>query len=447
MKAEINLVCLQNENGFIQCYKDLVDSNSDSSKYHSLLGNAFTMIDSQEQAIQSYEFAVELNPHDLTTVSKLGDALLLTSKYEQALGHFENVLRNQPNNFDLRKEIIGLYTKLNRPEALLILDDSVQILKGKILNDNRLNQNRIESLLGFANIYKRIGQLDKYESTLIFIKQHHLEVVEKLNFHSYDDRILQGKRFVSSICLKLGEHYRDVENVVKSVTLFEEALSFDTENEDAILGLVRYYQHVGQIEECKKYCAMLDCVETQMMLAKIKESETDFNGAINIYDNILSHNTDNFHVMSLIIPLFFRTGKIEQAKQLLEKFDETNLDPHISYSKGLYYRFSGQYLKAIEHFNLCRCHGMLQIKSLRQMIEIYIDIDRAYLWKEQIIDENMYNNLEAAKHLLNELMSLCVPSWDIVVYECYIIFRENSKCYQDIVSKLSEILEEDKVSV
>lgn len=369
----------------------------------------------------------------------------MSHKYEEAIAHYENVLRNQPNNFNLRKEIIELYAKLNRPEAFSILNDSVKSLKEYLLSDNSLTENGINRLLELTEFYKQLNQIEEYVTSLVFAKQQQLKAVQRFQQHSHDDRITRSKYLMSSICVKLGDHFKSVGNDMKSVELYNESVSFDPDNRHALVGLMRYHKLKENIVECKKYCTMMDCVEAKMILANIKEMENDFEGAIKIYNEILSEDTTEFLVLSLLVPLLFRSGQIERVEHILAKYDDMQLVAGIAYAKGLYFRLTGQALKSIQHFNLCRGDKDWRANSLRHMIEIYTEIDDVHLYGDSTLNEERSKNFEVAKHLLDELSSVCDAPNDVTFYNCYISFKGCPAQCREHIPILETILDDDKV--
>ena len=95
---------------------------------YSMLGDAYIAIQEPERAIEAYEQSLAKNPSDKRLAEKMGKALVKTHQYGKAIAYYREVVKNK-SCADLKLDLAELYMRVkqyDKAESTL-----VQELQGK----------------------------------------------------------------------------------------------------------------------------------------------------------------------------------------------------------------------------------------------------------------------------------------------------------------------------
>ena len=167
IKADILLNFLRDKEGYTQCFQKLVDSDRQSAKYHSMLGEAYLKILNPEMAVASFEASYRLDPTNSKLRARIGKALIATHEYHRAIDFYESALKDavqkhRSNNSNdssfnsLSHDLARLYMKLSRS------DSAINTLE-KALSYNQPSPSSSSSSLSSSNQISSQSQRDLHD--------------------------------------------------------------------------------------------------------------------------------------------------------------------------------------------------------------------------------------------------------------------------------------------
>ncbi|XP_067824088.1 tetratricopeptide repeat protein 21B-like [Heptranchias perlo] len=390
--AQIYLHKQKDKKLYIRCYRDLCEQFP-SPQINLLLGDAYITIQEPEKAIEVYEQVLKKNPHDAHLVRKIGQALVKTHHYTKAIHYYEAALKIGGQNF-LCHDLAELLLRLRLFErAKKVLRKA---LEHDFINDLAAVMNDVKYLMLLAKI---CSKTDETEEALVALSKAY-ELQERLLkrlLMEQSDIIPAQKHLAASICAQIAHLSVDQRDYNKAIRYYNEGLGFAENDPKLMIELAQLYLAKGDSDACEHQCIeLLKNVESNddvnMMMADLMFRKQEYEQAIFYYRQLLQGSSDNFLVLSKLIKLFRKTGKLNKAPELLElpekKSSRTVVEPGFNYCKGLYLWYTGQPNGALKHFNKARKDSEWGQSAIYNMIQICLNPD------SEIVGGNVFETLD-----------------------------------------------------
>ncbi|XP_075444033.1 tetratricopeptide repeat protein 21A [Ascaphus truei] len=395
--AQIYLYSRKDKRLYIACYRELCEYLP-GSHTSLLLGDAFMNIQEPEKALEIYDQAQRKNPQDAALASRIGQALVKTHQYKKAINYYEAAQKISGQDF-LCHDLADLLLKLkqyNKAEKVL-----KQTLEHEPVIDLSSMMNDVKYLILLAKTYKNnkkglvVETLNKaFDIQLRILKRVPLEQAEI---------IPAQKQLASVICVQLAEHYVDQKDYENALKYYKEAMLFSDTDSKVMLELSRLYLMINDLDACENQCTVL-LQDTQfkeaamMMMADIMFRKQNYTKSIQLFHEVLEKAPDNFTVMSKLIDLLRRSGKLDEAPvffdMALAKSSRTTLEPGYNYCRGLYCWHIGQPNEALKFFNKARKDSEWGQSAITSMIQICLNPDN------ELIGGEVFENLNEDDSLL-----------------------------------------------
>lgn len=252
----------------------------------------------------------------------------------------------------------------------------------------------------------------------------------------------------ADINYKLGQYLEEREaNPQSAIQVYIECLSKNENHVAALIALAKLHQAQNDTKATVEYCKRALKVEqtneeASFMLANIMLFENKAPAAIQTFRTLLEKQPDNYRALAKLVHLFRRTGKLEDAKEFIEKSEHAaarKCDAGLAYVRGLYERFSGNPQGALKELNTARFDGFYGIDALVLMVEIYLNPHDEIMFSSQekgLTYTTTPENLRAAESLIEKLQ---MRNYDTTILECYGMMQTNKK---ENVEKANQILSE-----
>lgn len=174
------------------------------------------------------------------------------------------------------------------------------------------------------------------------------------------------------------------------------------------------------------------------MLANLMLMKDQTDGAIQSYFRLLDKEPDNFKVLSNLIILLNRAGKITETTKYLENAEsktQRSKMAGLAFCKGVYHRYNSEPQKALRELNFARFDNFYGTSAITNMIEIYLNPANDLIYSS--ILETDYattpENIQAAKELIEELK---VKGVDTSMIETQILIATKQKNNLETASKM-----------
>tara|TARA_B110000285_G_C15115003_1_gene613532 strand:- start:535 stop:1926 length:1392 start_codon:yes stop_codon:yes gene_type:complete len=413
-------------------------------------------IQEPEEAIQYYESALKKDPDDLVLVREVGKALVMTHDYNRAIRYYENTLRDDPKLFDLRNDLAELYIKLKAyDDSKRVLIDALKSIKD-YKQDLEIKQKNVSTLMLLQKVYLeedmqspdwKFKENESAKQTLIQASKTQADVIEVCK-ELATDQLDGAKELAGEILYTLGMYYeeRDGSNEY-ALQNFHDALKKNPQHLKAMVAIARIAQNSGDNEQCMAYCQKIIQIEAAneeatYMLANLMLMRDQPDQATETYIKLLEKDPDNFRILSNLIILLKRAGKISDAQKFLEKAElktQRSKMAGLHYCRGLYNRYNSEPQKALRDLNFARFDNFYGSFAITNMIEIYLNPANDLIYSS--ILETDYqttsDNISAAKSLIKELN---LKGTDTSILECQILIASKEKGNLEAASKQLKLL-------
>jgi tetratricopeptide (TPR) repeat protein len=189
-----------------------------------------------------------------------------------------------------------------------------------------------------------------------------------------------------------------------------------------MFALAKLYLSKNEQEECVKYCKFLLKIdpaheEASFMMSNLMMLRGDTEIALDAFKDLLNEKPDNYKALSQLVHLLRRCGKIEEAKDFIDKAEKNAIrsnEAGLAYAKGLYHRFTGEPQKALKELNKARFDSFYGQDALLLMIKIYLNPHDEILYSckdKGPVYKTSADNMKAAESLIKELS---MKEYDIV---------------------------------
>lgn len=312
-------------------------------------------------------------------------------QYSEALIHLKNAAQKEPNNLNVRIELVKLFvftgqgvqaqTEVNRaiqlkakPNQITILQAKTQILQGEFdavtngFNFIDLPQKdiaRVRALQGHAFFEKReFKQARLMFQRAYLLEPNSLEVqLGQTRLLKIDGNTEQEKKLIESLLLEhpdnpevliiAGEYYRSTEQFNKAIDLLDKAGEIQTTNVNIWFGKVRSYIALGKYNEAKKEIdiVLYNHPEHQVanyLLAVIAFEQNDYARAKSAIDIVIKGKKRNFEAFKLLGTIQFHQKDYSLAESNLLKYLKNNpKDIHAQKTLASVYLKRNQGTKAV----------------------------------------------------------------------------------------------------
>ncbi|XP_072268672.1 tetratricopeptide repeat protein 21A [Pyxicephalus adspersus] len=394
--AEIYLKNRKDKKLYIACYRDLSEKLP-GPQTSLLLGDAYMTIQEPEKALEVYDQAQRRMPKDATLASRVGLSLIRTHQYKKAVNYYEAALKMSAEEF-LCCDLADLFLKLknyNKAENLL-----KRALDHEPVSDLPSMVNDVKFLILLGRTYENF-KTEEFVETLNKALDIQLRILKRVPFEQ-PDMITTQLQMASKICVQLAEHYLEAKDYTNALKYYKDAISYyDTDNK-VMLQLSRLFLIMDDLDACEMQCNVLlqdprYKEEATMMMADIMFRKQQYDKAIEHFHQVLEKTPDNFTVLSKLIDLLRRSGKLNDApkyfEQALSASSRTTLEPGYNYCKGLHSWHLGQPNEALKYFNKARKDSDWGEKSVAEMIQICLNPDNEIIGGEVFDSLNEDNSL------------------------------------------------------
>ncbi|KAM4687801.1 tetratricopeptide repeat protein 21A [Discoglossus pictus] len=363
---------------YIGCYRELCE-HLPGPQTSLLLGDAFMSIQEPEKALEVYDQAQRKNPQDAALASRIGQALVKTHQYKKAINYYEAAQKISGQGF-LCYDLANLLLKLKQySKAEKVLR---QALDHEHVTDLTSMISDVKCLILLGKTYESfkneevVDTLNKaYELQMRILKRIPLEQPES---------IPTQKQVASLISVRLAEHYLEMKDYEKALKYYRDALSFCETDSKVMLDMARLYLMLDDLVSCEQQCSniLLDRQfneDAAMMMADIMFRKQDYETSIDLFQQVLEKAPDNFTVLSKLIDLLRRSGKLSEAPAFfdmaLAKSSRVTLEPGYNYCRGLYCWHIGQPNEALKLFNKARKDSEWGQSAISNMVQICLNPD------------------------------------------------------------------------
>ncbi|XP_072364247.1 tetratricopeptide repeat protein 21B-like isoform X1 [Scyliorhinus torazame] len=419
--AQIYLHKQKDQRLYISCYIDLYE-RFPNPHISLLLGDAYITIQEPEKAIEVYEQVLKKNPHDGHLVRKIGQALVKTHHYTKAIHYFETALKIGGQDF-LCHDLAELLLKLRLFEkAKKVLRKA---LEHDFKNDLATMMNDVKCLMLLAKICTKTNEVE--EALSAYSKAYDLQkrLLKRLMLEQ-TDIIPAQNQLAASICTEIAHLCMDRQEYDKAAHYYKEGLGFVENDPKLTIELAQLYLVKGDSDVCEHLCIKLlknvqNNDDVNMMMADLMFKKQEYEHATFYYRRLLERSPENFLVLSKLMKLFRKTGRLDKARGFLElaerKSTRTVAEPGFNHCKGLYLWYTGQPNEALKHFNKARKDSDWGQSSIYNMIQICLNPDNEIIGSNlfETQDEDFRNSEESTKK--KETDQLAVTTADKLLKE------------------------------
>ncbi|XP_068092032.1 tetratricopeptide repeat protein 21A isoform X2 [Hyperolius riggenbachi] len=398
--AEIYLRNRKDKKLYIACYRELSEKLP-GPETSLLLGDAYMNIQEPEKALEVYEQAQRKKPNDATLTSRVGMSLVKTHQYKKAVNYYEASLKMGGEEI-LCCDLADLFLKLkNYSKAENLLKHT---LDHEPVSDLPSMFNDVKFLVLLGRTYKHYKKEDLVD-TLNKALDIQMRILKRVPFEQ-PDMVTAQLQMASKICVQLAEHYLEEKDYTNSLKYYKEAISYyDTDNK-VMMQLSHLFLIMDDLDSCETQCSVLlqdprykD--EATMMMADIMFRKQQYDQAIQHFHQVLEKTPDNFTVLSKLIDLLRRSGKLDEAPKFfdmaLAQSSRTTLEPGYNYCKGLHCWHLGQPNEALKYFNKARKDNEWGEKAVTNMIQICLNPDNELIGGEVFDSLNENDNLSGER--------------------------------------------------
>ncbi|CAH2281962.1 tetratricopeptide repeat 21A [Pelobates cultripes] len=401
--AELYLDTRKDKRLYIACFRELCEQLP-GPHTSLLLGDAYMNIQEPDKALEVYDQAQRKNPSEASLASRIGQALVKTHQYKKAINYYE-AAQNISGQDLLCCDLADLLCKLknyNKAEKVL-----KHALDHESVTDLASMMKDVKCLLLLAKVYKSY-KTEELADTLSKTLDIQLRVLKRVHMEQ-PDIIPAQKKIASEICVQLAEHYIEQKDYEKALKCYKEAMTYTETDGKVMLELSHLYLKMNDVDSCEQQCRALFMdpnynEAASMMMADIMFRKQNYTKSIELFQQVLEKAPDNFTVLSKLIDLLRRSGKLSEAPAFfdmaLAKSSRTVLEPGYNYCKGLYCWHIGQPNDALGFFNKARRDNEWGQSAINNMIQICLNPDNVLLGGE------VFENLDEDKSPSDEVIEL-----------------------------------------
>uniref|UniRef100_A0AAX7UWV8 Tetratricopeptide repeat domain 21B n=1 Tax=Astatotilapia calliptera TaxID=8154 RepID=A0AAX7UWV8_ASTCA len=398
--ADIYLNHRKEKRLYASCYREMIEKLPSSHTY-VLLGDAYMKIQEPQKAIEAYEQALKKNPKDGALASKIGKALVKTHHYIKAINYYEEALKTEQQNF-LRYDLAELLMKMKQYERCeRVLHDA---LAHEPVNQLPVLSDDCRYLVLLAKVQNKVEKTEESILSLQRARDVQAKVLKRMQLEQ-PDAVPMQKQLAAEICAEIAKHYTSQRGYERAVKFYKEALVYCETDRKVMLELACLYLTLGETDACQEQCNVIlkndqFNEDATLMLADIMLRKENKEKAVFHFQQLLERTPDNYHILSRLIELMRRAGKLEDASRFLDMAEKhssrSRFDPGFNYCRGLHLWYTGQPNDALRHFNKARKDNDWGQNAVYNMIEIYLNPDNDTVGGElfETLDGEIGNSTE-----------------------------------------------------
>ncbi|KTG02426.1 hypothetical protein cypCar_00013634 [Cyprinus carpio] len=327
--------------------------------------HTFQLLCDAYMTIQEPELAIEVYEQTLKKIPKM--------ELWPAINYYEAALKSGQQYF-LCYDLPDLLMKLRQYErcekvlqealthdpvnelSLLTEDCRYLVLLAKV--QSKVNKND-EALLSLQRVLKRVQQ-------------------------EQSDSVSTQKQLTAEICSKIAKHCSSQRCYERAVKFYKEALVYCESDSKVMLELAQLYLTLDDVEACQQQCSAIlknDPVNKlpTLMMADLMFRKQDYEKAVFHFQQLLERKPDNYPMLSRLIDLQHRAGKLEEVPRFLQMAEKhssrAKFEPGYNYCKGLYLWYTGEPNDGLRHFNKATKDNDWGQNTVYNMIEICLNPD------------------------------------------------------------------------
>lgn len=462
-RADIYLHHKRSKQQYTACYMMIVERRPCKQSY-VLLGDSYIRIQEPEAAIGAYENALKLDPKDANLATMIGKALFSTHDYKNAINYYRSALDGSSNNSTrraaLRISLGELYAKLKR------WTDATALLEGMLKEKNQNEEDsksddgdyilmvqKVSIIRLLAKVYFGSNDNEQGIAALEEAKVAQNNVLKNIGTRSDAGQTREQRQIAANIRFQMGEFYNNLGKEKKALEYFSDALKYDDTHEKSLLSIAQAKLNRGDSTECESHCKTLlridpGNIDASMMLADAMFHKSEFSAALYNFQQLLNDRPANFDILSRMVVLLWRAGKLEEAKVYIDRARKAA--PRLvhtagfNYCQGLYERFSSNPSEAIRFLNFARRDGKWGKKALQQMIRIYLNPAGNHMWEEKESRPDAIGAVQVIGTLLREARMQPHTNMDTVL-QCYAnLLTRNPKKIKSVLHACVKLIEKDR---
>lgn len=424
---------------------EIIDVDGSEANFR-MVGDALMDIQEPEEAVIFYEKALHMNREDISLVREIGRAHVMTHDYHKAIRYYETALGEDPKLLDLYADLAELYFKLKAfDEAKRVIIEAMKSLTS-MDDPDMTNPKRVQYTLLMAKIFleedvqsgewrfKPNEDALKALRDALKVQESVFDKVREISI----DRVDEERKITADIHYKLGKYLEEREgDIEQAIMNYESCIKRYEEHKDALFSLAKLHLGQNDADRCVFYCKQLlkldpSDEETSFMMANLMLLRGDTENALSTFKTLLEQKPDNFKALAQLVQLFRRAGKTEDALKYIESAEKNAVrsnEAGLAYSKGLFYRYTGEPQKALKALNRARFDSFYGQQALLLMIQIYFNPHDELLYSSKDkgpVYKTSPENMKAAESLIKELS---MKEYDTTILECYGMIHTQKKEY------------------
>jgi tetratricopeptide (TPR) repeat protein len=296
----------------IAAYRKALEETPDNLVLRTRLADIHLKYGLLEDAVVQYRQVMRRSPDSIPLLHRViqaefwnenyveaGDSLLALAKLHlkrgeqhEALDTLQSVLSLDPLHFEARKELVSVFTALD--ESKLAAHHLRQ------LAETALTKGEIEGAIQAFQQLLEISADPTFEERLAQIYESQGDVAKALSsFQSLVGRY------------RAEERWEEAARVTERIVELDPNLLEDRE------GLIALYKHLGESKRA---------VEQQFLLARLYQERSDLERAISLYEEVLKFQVDNQDARRHLVDAYLDSGRVSAALEQAEALTEHYLD-------------------------------------------------------------------------------------------------------------------------
>uniref|UniRef100_A0AAX7VL95 Tetratricopeptide repeat protein 21B n=1 Tax=Astatotilapia calliptera TaxID=8154 RepID=A0AAX7VL95_ASTCA len=398
-------------------------SSADCVSVFLELAEALWLNEEQHEAAKVMQDAINEfsgTPEELRVTIANADLALLRGDTELALSMLRNITPEQPYYIQAKEKMADIYLNHRKEKRLYascyremiekLPSSHTYVLLGDAYMKIQEPQKAIEAYEQALKKNPKDGALASKIGKALVKTHHYIKAInyyeealktEQQNFLRYDlaELLMKMKQYERYVTLFYIQGYE------RAVKFYKEALVYCETDRKVMLELACLYLTLGETDACQEQCNVIlkndqFNEDATLMLADIMLRKENKEKAVFHFQQLLERTPDNYHILSRLIELMRRAGKLEDASRFLDMAEKhssrSRFDPGFNYCRGLHLWYTGQPNDALRHFNKARKDNDWGQNAVYNMIEIYLNPDNDTVGGElfETLDGEIGNSTE-----------------------------------------------------
>ena len=326
-----------------------------------------------EEAMETFQKVIEIDPFNADALDYLEEIYRRKEMYKELSDIFKKKIeyQNRQPVETSREKLIELYLDLGQVYEINLASplEAVQSYRNVV----QLDEGNMEALKGLERLFMSMEKIQD----LVDVLEMQLEAT-------------QIEKEKIELLKRIATHFeRDFLKPDQAIEKYEQILSIDPDNEDALISLEKIYRsqkkwedmvqvidrHVYVVQEEEKKISLL-LTAGQIVIEELKDNER----AINIYSSILDIDSTHPQALSILANLYEQAERYDEAYEMMESLLKVTLEPaervELLYRMGVILDTRlGRRDEAIEKFNEALSIDPSHLESLGALRTLYIDME------------------------------------------------------------------------